>query len=72
MCIRCATQIEYAAFMFMFSRSLWSNPPIASGRITRGRLAAYWPSDGYVLVPEWFEVSAGVYRPIPANTPHGS
>jgi hypothetical protein len=42
------------AFWFMVgpgSRAAnWSMPKIASGRWTRGRLAAYWP-DGFVLVP---------------------
>lgn len=48
--IRRRTAIGSAAFVFMCARPLYSNPPIASGRFTRGRLACYW-LDGFVLVP---------------------
>lgn len=49
-CAACATRMGLAAFLFMWRRPLFSAPPIASGRFTRGRLAAYW-LDGFVLVP---------------------
>lgn len=53
-CARCATdQNGLACFAFMIDCRVayWSNPRIASGRYTRGRLAACWP-DGFVLVPQ--------------------
>lgn len=42
------------AYLLIWARP-WQyyTPPIASGRFTRGRLAAYWELDDYVLVPHF-------------------
>jgi hypothetical protein len=68
-CIARVTSRGYADFVFTFGLPsglrYYSIPPIASGRITRGRLASYW-LDGVTYVPMTF----GDYQieDNPANT----
>lgn len=60
-----------ACFCFMIGPASyvthWSSPPIASGRWTRCRLAAYW-LDGFTLVPMTLSDRGG-RRPIEDNLP---
>lgn len=61
------TTVGPTAFAFMCESrcTRYYIPPIASGRITRGRLASYW-LDGFVLVPMYF-----CDCPIALNDPRG-